>query len=184
MLCAQVGIFAFVANSAFTLMRGMGVTPPTYAMLFAVVMLGQIAGAWASSRLVVRLGIARLLRVGTALAAVSGSVAALLAWAGFAHPAAVVLPFMGFLCATALIMPSATAAALTPFPRAAGAASSLMGATQFVLGASVATLLGALYDGSARPMATCSAVAGLAAFIVERWWVRRVIAMPATTDHR
>ena len=30
--------------------------------MFAAVMLGQICGAWASSRLVLRLGIARLLR--------------------------------------------------------------------------------------------------------------------------
>jgi len=176
MLCAQIGIFAFVANSSFTLMRGMGVTPPTYAMLFAIVMLGQIAGAWASSRLVVRLGIAKLLRIGTALAAVSGLLAALLAWAGLAHPAAVVLPFMAFLGACALIVPSATAAALTPFPKTAGTASSLMGATQFVLGAAVATLLGALYDGSARPMATLTAVAALAAFVLERWTARRSAA--------
>lgn len=78
------------------------------------------------------------------------------------------------LGACALILPSATAAALTPFPKAAGTASSLMGATQFVLGAAVATLLGALYDGSARSMATLTAVAGLAAFGLERWRARRV----------
>lgn len=179
MLCAQAGIFAFVANSSFTLMRGMGVTPPAYATLFALVMLGQITGAWTSSRLVVRLGIARLLRAGTALAAVAGVAAAGLAWAGLAHPAAVVVPFMFFLGACALILPSATAAALTPFPKSAGTASSLMGATQFVLGAAVATLLGALYDGSARPMATLTAVAGLAAFGLERWTARRTARIAA-----
>lgn len=178
MLCAQVGIFAFVANSSFTLISGMGVTPTTYALLFAAVMLGQIVGAWTSSRLVVRLGIARLLRTGTALAAVSGLLAAALAWGGLAHPAAVVVPFMGFLGACALILPSATAAALAPFPKAAGSASSLMGATQFVVGAAVATLLGALYDGSARPMATLTALAGIAAYCVERWLVRPLTKPP------
>ncbi len=58
MLCAQIGIFAFVSNSAFTLVSGLGVAPGAFALLFALVMVGQIAGAWLSSRLVMRVGMA------------------------------------------------------------------------------------------------------------------------------
>jgi DHA1 family bicyclomycin/chloramphenicol resistance-like MFS transporter len=172
MLCAQIGIFAFVSNSAFALVDGLGVAPGAFALLFALVMVGQIAGAWLSSRLVLRTGMARLLRAGSFLALVSGLAAALLAWAGASHPASVVLPFMLFLFASALIIPNATALALQPFARTAGTASSLMGATQFAVGALVSTVLGTLFDGTPRPMASVAALAGLGAFLVERSFLR------------
>jgi len=162
MLAAQIGIMCFVANSAFTLVDGFGVAPEAFAALFATVMLGQIAGAWLSSRLVLGLGAVRLLRRGTLLVCAAGLAAALAAWAGLRHPASVVLPFMAYLFGSALVIPNATALALQPFPRTAGTAASLMGAVQFALGAGVSAALGALFDGTARPMATLAALAGLA----------------------
>jgi DHA1 family bicyclomycin/chloramphenicol resistance-like MFS transporter len=168
MLCSQIGILAFVANSAFTLVRGMGVSTLAYGLMFTAVMLGQIGGAWASSRLVRRAGIARMLARGTAIVLGAGAAAAALAWAGVQHWAAVVLPFMAFLFGSALIIPNAIAAALTPFPAAAGAASSLMGAIAFALGAALSSLLAALFDGTARPMASTAALAGTGAFLFHR----------------
>jgi DHA1 family bicyclomycin/chloramphenicol resistance-like MFS transporter len=172
MLCAMVGVFAFVSNSAFTLVSGLGVVPGAFAVLFATVMLGQIAGAWLSSRLVMRIGMARLLRAGTVLVMAAGVAAAMAAWGGARHPASVVLPFMLYLFGAALIIPNASALALQPFPQAAGTAASLMGALQFAVGALVSTLLGALFEGSARPMASVAALAGIGAFLVERRYLR------------
>jgi DHA1 family bicyclomycin/chloramphenicol resistance-like MFS transporter len=171
-LCAQVGILAWVSNSAFTLVRGLGVGTVAYGLMFALVMLGQISGAWTSRRLVVRLGIARLLRIGAGVMLLSGATAAALAWAGAGHWLAVTLPFMALLFGTALIVSNATAAALTPFPASAGAASSIIGALGFAAGALISTLLGAAFDGSARPMASAAALAGAGAFAAERWLVR------------
>jgi DHA1 family bicyclomycin/chloramphenicol resistance-like MFS transporter len=79
-----------------------------------------------------------------------------------------VAPFSVMLFGTALVIPSATSLALSPFPQAAGAAASLIGAIGFTAGAALSTLLGALFDGSARPMASVAALAGLAAFAFER----------------
>ncbi len=170
--CAHVGILAWVSNSAFTLVRGLGVGTFAYGLMFALVMLGQITGAWASSRLVLRLGIGRLLRLGAALMLASGLAAAALAWAGAGHWLAVTLPFTVLLFGTALIVPNATAAALTPFPASAGAASSIIGALGFTVGALISTVLGAAFDGSARPMASAAALAGIGAFLAERFLVR------------
>ena len=167
MICGQLGIFAFVANSAFVLVNGMGVTPAAYSVLFALVMLGQIAGAWLNRRSVMRLGMARMLRTGAALALAGGVGGAALAWSGVSHWAAVVVPFTIFLCGTSFITPNATAAALTPFPHAAGTASSVLGATMFAVGATVSAVLGALYDGSARPLMACAALGGIGAFVLE-----------------
>jgi len=54
----------------------------------------------------------------------------------------------------------------------AGSASSLIGAIGFTAGAIVSSLLGAAFDGSARPMATVAAFAGTAAFTLE-WLLLR-----------
>ena len=167
MLSAQCGIIGFVSSSAFALVHD-GVTTFEFGLMFAGVMLGQIVGAWSSSRLVLRLGIARMLRLGSALMLAAGIAAGALAWAGVWHWLAIVLPFMVFLFGTALIIPNATAAALSPFPQAAGAASSLIGALGFAGGALVSFALGAAFDGTPRALATVGALSGLAAFVCER----------------
>ena len=171
-LCSHIGILAWVSNSSFTLVSGLGVTVGAYSLMFAAVMCGQISGAWSSRRLVPRLGIPRLLRSGAATMLAGGATAAVLAWLGVAHWLAVVVPFFVFLFGTALIVPNATASALSPFPATAGSASSLIGAIGFTAGAIVSSLLGAAFDGSARPMATVAAFAGIAAFTLE-WLLLR-----------
>jgi MFS transporter, DHA1 family, multidrug resistance protein len=171
-LCSHIGILAWVSNSAFTLVSGLGVTVGAYSLMFAAVMCGQIGGAWSSRRLVSRLGIPRLLRSGSVTMLAGGASAALLAWLGVAHWLAVVVPFFVFLFGTALVVPNATAAALSPFPGSAGSASSMIGAIGFTAGALVSSLLGAAFDGSARPMATAAALAGAAAFTCE-WLLLR-----------
>lgn len=167
-LCAHLGILAWVSSSAFVLVRGFGVSTTGYGFAFATVMLGQISGAWVCSRLVVRLRIPRLLRAGAALMLAAGAAAAALAWAGAGHWAAVVGPFLVFLFGSALVVPNATAAALSPFPGSAGAATSLIFSTGFTIGALVSAGLGYAFDGTARPMTTLSACAGLGAFILAR----------------
>jgi len=174
LMCTFAGIFAFVSSSAFVLQQGLGVPPASYALLFASVMLGQIAGAWLSSRWVMRIGIAALLRAGTRLACVAGVVALILALAGVRHWSAVVAPMAAYMFASSCIIPAATAAALSPFPHSAGSASSLIGAMQFALGAVVSSALGAGFDGSARPMALVIALGGISALLCERFIVRRV----------
>jgi len=166
-LSCQMGILAWVASSAFTLAH-MGVPIDAYGWMFAGVMLGQIAGAWVASRFVMRFGSARLLRGGSWLVLGGGMAAAAFAWAGAEHWLTMVAPFSVMLFGTALVIPSATSLALSPFPQAAGAAASLIGAIGFTAGAALSTLLGALFDGSARPMASVAALAGLAAFAFER----------------
>jgi MFS transporter, DHA1 family, multidrug resistance protein len=166
-LCTLAGIYAFVSNSAFALVQGAGVTIVQYSVLFAVVMIGGIVGAWLSGQLVVRAGIPRLVRIGTAIAAMTGLSIGILAWSGVTHWAALIVPMIGYMFATSFILPSVTAAALSPFPHMAGAASSLLGAITFSLGALISAVLGALFDGSTRPLATVLAVAGVSAYLVE-----------------
>jgi MFS transporter, DHA1 family, multidrug resistance protein len=166
-LCCQMGILSWVASSSFTLAAA-GVSVAAYGWMFAGVMLGQIGGAWAASRFVLRLGSARLLRSGALMVVFGGFAAAGFAWAGTSHWSALVVPFAVLLFGTALVLPSATSLALSPFPHAAGAASSLIGAVGFIFAALLSMLLGALFDGTARPMASVAALAGIGALVFER----------------
>ena len=166
-LSCQMGILCWVTSSSFTLMH-VGVSVHAYGWMFACVMLGQITGAWVASRFVLRLGSARLMRLGAWIVFYGGLAVAAFAWAGTQHWAALVAPFCVLLFGTALVMPSATSLALSPFPKAAGAASSLLGAIGFVLGALLSTVLGALFDGTPRPMASAAAIAGFGAWFFER----------------
>jgi len=179
LLCAFSGIFAFVSSSSFVLQQGFGVSAGAYAVLFAAVMLGQIAGAWLSSRLVMRIGIGALLRAGTRLACAAGLAACGLAFAQVQHWSAVVIPMSAYMFASSFIIPAATAAALSPFPRSAGAASSLIGTAQFALGAVVSGALGAGFDGTARPIALVLVLGACAALLCERFFVRRAAGATA-----
>jgi DHA1 family bicyclomycin/chloramphenicol resistance-like MFS transporter len=167
-LCAQMGILAFVASSSLVLVQGLRLTPTAFSLLFAMVMIGQMAGGFVGSRLVLRLGIERMVRLGTRLTLVAGVVLAILVYGGIAHWSAIVLPMLGYILGCALMLPNTTAAALTPFPGVAGAASSLLGVLPFALGAIVSALLGAAFDGTARPLALAVALAGAGAFACER----------------
>jgi DHA1 family bicyclomycin/chloramphenicol resistance-like MFS transporter len=118
---------------------------------------------------VARLGIARMVRVGAALALAAGLLLAALALAGASHWSAVVLPMILYLFGCSLLIPNATAAALSPFPEIAGAASSLLGALPFGLGALVSAGLAAAFDGTIRPMALAIGLFGFLAFLCERY---------------
>jgi DHA1 family bicyclomycin/chloramphenicol resistance-like MFS transporter len=61
---------------------------------------------------------------------------------------------------------------MAPFPASAGAVSSLIGTIGFTSGAIVSTGLGALFDGTARPMASVALLAGAVAFLCDRFLLR------------
>jgi DHA1 family bicyclomycin/chloramphenicol resistance-like MFS transporter len=111
--------------------------------------------------------------LGAVLVAAGGVALAALSLAGAAHWSAVVLPMVVYLFGAAFMIPNATAAALSPFPQMAGAASSLLGAVPFGLGALVSALLGAAFDGSTRPMALAIGLAGVCALLSERFFFRK-----------
>jgi len=175
MLLAQLGIIAFVSSSSLAMVQALHLTPAAFSLLFAAVMLGQITGGITGSRLVVRLGIGRMVQLGAALVLAGGLLLAALALGGMAHWSAVVLPMILYLFGCSFMIPNATAAALSPFPQMAGAASSLLGALPFGLGALVSAGLAGAFDGTTRPMALAIATFGTAAFLAERLFFRKIV---------
>lgn len=171
---AYAGLFSFISGSSFVLIDTYGMSPQAYGASFGLVVTGYIAGALVSGRHAVRLGPRRMLRAGASLAAAAGSLMVVLAAAGAGGVWGVLVPMAAFTLATGLVMPSAIAGALAPYPEMAGAASALMGFVQMSLAALVGIAVAAAHDGSAVPMAGAIALCGWAALASWLAWVRRV----------
>jgi DHA1 family bicyclomycin/chloramphenicol resistance-like MFS transporter len=158
-------LFAFLAGSAFVFVDVLGQGERGFGFLFGAVMLGNISGATIGSRLVRRWGIDRMITRASWLVLCAGLALAALAWAGVRHPLAVVAPMFVYMVGLMTTMPQATAGALTPFPDIAGAASSLLSFTQFVVASTAALAVGLAFDGTPRAMATVIAIAAVLAFV-------------------
>lgn len=162
------GQFAFISGSSFVLVAVLGMAPARYGLAFGAVACGLMAGSFVSARLTLRLGIDRLIRGGTLLGAAAGSAMAGLVWLGLATPATIVVPMAAFALGLGLTLPNAMAGAIGPFPHMAGLASAVLGFLQLTASALYGIAVGQLYDGTARPMATAIATAGLAACAAAR----------------
>jgi DHA1 family bicyclomycin/chloramphenicol resistance-like MFS transporter len=171
-------LFAFLAGSSFVFVAVMGAGERGFGVLFGLVMIGSLLGGYIAARTVLRLGINGLLRIATAVMLAAGVVLAVLAWAGVDHSAAVVAPMFVFMVSFTAVMPQATAGALTPFPKIAGAATSLLSFCQFVIASSFALVVGLAYDGTQRPMTTAIAL-GAALTFAAFWTVVAPASRPA-----
>jgi len=174
---AYGGIFAFISGSSFVLVERIGLPPSAYGFCFAAVVLGYVVGTLGAGRLTRRLGVDRLIRAGGAIAAVSGLAMAGLAWnvaAGsrIAGALSIVLPMLVYMIGIGLILPSALAGAIGPFPRRAGAASALLGFTQMATAAALGGIIGLLHDGTARPMVGAIALAAFVVLLAHRFLAR------------
>lgn len=159
---SQAGMFGYIAGSPFVFIEMLGVEPGLFAILFGMNAAGFVASAQVNRRLLRRWD-----HTSIALgASVVGSVMAMALLGLTASsmmslvPAAVAV-FLYVAC-LGLIASNTTAAALEGQGRRAGLASALLGAVQFASAASASAMVGALADGSARPMAlvmtTCAAL--------------------------
>jgi DHA1 family bicyclomycin/chloramphenicol resistance-like MFS transporter len=159
------GQFAFISGSSFVLIQGLGVAPAVYGFCFAAVAVGIMSGSFMTSRLTGRVPGDRLILIGTGLGAAAGFSMATLAWSGVSGVAAIIAPMFFFSLGLGLANPNAVAGAVGPYPHMAGLAAAGLGVIQMTGSAAYGITVGHLADGTAAPMATAIATAGLAAFL-------------------
>jgi MFS transporter, DHA1 family, multidrug resistance protein len=116
-----------------------------------------------NARLVVRFGIARLLRAGTTGAALSALVLAINARTGSGGLAGLAVPLFVFVGMTGFIVANSIAGALADFPEQAGVVSALTGAIHYGTGIVGSALVGTFADGTPWPLGWVIALAGLGA---------------------
>lgn len=172
--CIGGALFAFISGAPFVFLTVFGFPESAFGYLFGCVMVGHMTGSWLGSRLVMRYRIEGLLFRGVSLAVVAGVSMAALAWAHVDHIAAVLGPMFLFMVAFALVLPQAMAGALSPFPHMAGNASALLGLFQFSFASLVGIAVGAMFDGTQRPMAEV-----IGAMCVLSWLAVVLVVRPA-----
>ncbi len=158
-------MFAYIAGSPFVLEDIHGASPQAFSLVFAMNALGLMACSQLNRVLVGRVGLRRLLGLG--VAAGSSASLALLAVVLVGGGLGAILPCL-FVAVSSLgiVIPNATALALTPFPHVAGSASALVGAMQFAFGAAAAPLVGAFGQDTAVAMAVVMAIFGTLAAVL------------------
>ena len=168
------GLGAWLAGVAFVVIEVLGVPTGYFGLVFGAVMVGLILGYTVSGRLVMRFGLDRTLALGVTGVALAGLLLAGFAFAGLAHVATLVGPMMIYMFFFALSGPQAVAGALTPFPHAAGAASSLMGFIQSLTSAAVGMGVALAFDGTPRALAGFVGLMGVLTFAAYVLIVRRI----------
>ncbi|MCB9959294.1 MAG: multidrug effflux MFS transporter [Rhodospirillaceae bacterium] len=146
------GIFAYISASSFVLIDGVGLSPLAFGLCFGAVVLGFMLGTFLSGRTVKRVGLDRLMRIGTSLSLAMAVILSVLAFTLPPSVPAVVGPMAGFMVGIGLTLPNAMAGALGPFPYMAGSASALMGFGQMGLAALIGFLVGQATDGTAHAL--------------------------------
>ena len=181
-LCAVYGgLFAYISGSSFVLQDHYGLAPIAFGLAFGAGALAFTAGSLAGQRIVMRLGMSRVMGVGTAINAIGGVAMLVAALAGPGHPAEIFVPMMVYLAGLGLALPQATAAAIMPFPQRAGSASSLLGFLQMVAGAVTGIAVGAAVEAAWWSLPAFIAALGLAAFTL---WATTRRVRAALPDRR
>jgi DHA1 family bicyclomycin/chloramphenicol resistance-like MFS transporter len=165
-VCMFGGLFSWLSGSSFVLIDMMGMTPLEYGLAFGIASLGFLGGAQTAARLVRRRGIEGMCVLGAGCAAAGGLAILVLLWAGQMNPVAVMVPSVVYFFGMGITVPNIQAGAVSPFPRNAGAASSLIGLFQYASAGAVTLALGHFGFDPALLMASMMGIAGVAAILV------------------
>jgi DHA1 family bicyclomycin/chloramphenicol resistance-like MFS transporter len=161
-----LGMFAYISGTPFVYIELFHVSPQNYGFLFGVNIIALMAGAALNGRLVMRFGPRRLMTIGTLIAGTAALVLLLNVIVGFGGLWGIVAPLFFYAGTLNLIGANGMVLAAERFGSNAGAVSALFGAGQFGFGALGATVLAALNDGTALPMAAVIAAGGIGSFAI------------------
>ena len=130
------GYFGFLASGPAVLIGDMGLAPWQFSIMLGTISIQFLVSGYVASRLVVRIGIDRVLLAGALLqvVAVAGF------WMAVQTPTAVgvTLTMCVFAFSNGLVFANSLAGATAVDPRIAGSASSMLGSLQFFVGGFVA----------------------------------------------
>ena len=165
---SYASIFVFISGTPFVLIRVLGVAPQHYAYLFAFGVCGYLGGTLICRRLLGRIGVDRVLALGTSLGLVGGLGFLGLVLAGVSHWTLVVAAQFVVMTAHGINFPCTQAGSLAPFPEKAGAAAGLFGCLVMYAALAAGMWVGSSHDGTVLPLASISATVGVILFASAR----------------
>ena len=173
---AGASMFAYIAGATFVLQRLFGLSAQQFSFAFGSNALGIMILGQVGARLAHRWSPHRVMALGLVMNLVGATGLVVTVLVGLGLPFLLGSLFV-MVSALGLVFPTSTALALADYPDRAGAASSLLGLGQYILGAIVAPLVGLAGEDSAVPLGivavSCSAVASVIFFGVALPALRR-----------
>ncbi|WP_259781337.1 multidrug effflux MFS transporter [Aestuariispira ectoiniformans] len=173
------GLFAYISGSSFVFIQVIGLSADQYGYCFAAIVIGYMVGTQIGGRTVHRHGERRLVHRGAIVSALSGIAMAGFAYIGVLNVAVILLPMVTYMVGMGLVLPNAAAAGIGPFPRMAGAASSLIGFCQYGFAALVGLAVGHAFNQTQFPMVTMICAMGVGTYLFYRFVVH---AAPADAE--
>lgn len=161
--CFGTVLFTYISTSSFVLQDQYGVSAAAYSLVFGVNAVGMVVGAQLNARLVGQVGADRML-LGGVLLTILATVGVAAAAVADAPLGVLLVPLWLVLVGLGGSMGNATALALVAHGERAGAASALIGTSQFLLGAIVPPLV-SLSGASALVLGLTMTVAALLALV-------------------
>ncbi len=145
-------LMAFLTSTSSIALLFLGKTPYEFAFASSSVMIGYMVASFVAGRIVGRLGLDRLIGLGSFIGAISGIAMLVLALTGMDTLWAIMVPMLGIVVALAFVVPSATAGAISPFGHMAGSAMANFGFLQTCFSSIVSSIVGIFFDGTQIPM--------------------------------
>lgn len=146
-------VFAFISGAPGVYIEHFGIAPAHFGLLFAISATGFIGASQLNPWLLHRLGAGRVVAAALTLSGAAVGVVVLTAFTGVGGLMGIFIPAAVALACTGLVFPNAAVGALSRHAARAGSASALLGTLQFSCAALGSALVGALADGTPRPMA-------------------------------
>ncbi len=145
--------WAFQGGTPYLVIDVMGIDKTIYGVWFILGAFGYMSGNFVAGRLSERLGGERLIAYGNLAGLTGAGLIAALAIVPVMHPLALFAPVFIMALGNGMLLPNAIAGAVSVDPKAAGAASGLLGFCQMGLSAIVSWFTGWLAVATALPMA-------------------------------
>jgi DHA1 family bicyclomycin/chloramphenicol resistance-like MFS transporter len=137
--------FSFLAGAPYVMVEVLGRSPVEYGIWFILSSFGYMAGNGLAGRFSERIGVERMLTLGTLLALAGAAAALGLFLAGVLAPWALFGPMLVVALGNGLAIPNGLAGAVSVDPRLAGTAAGLAGFLQLGLGAATSQSVGLLH---------------------------------------
>lgn len=145
--CSLAGFYYFVGITPYVMQDAFGQGPAAYGFYFIMLSGTYMVTNFLCGPVTARFGAERTLIWGALLSFAGPTLSGALLLAGFDHPIVLFAPGMLQSLGAGLAVPNAMAHAVAAAPERAGAASGLLGASQFLL-AAVTTQIGGFLDHS------------------------------------
>jgi DHA1 family bicyclomycin/chloramphenicol resistance-like MFS transporter len=177
------GIFAFMAGAPFVVIDILGRSPIEYGFLSVTGVAGYMAGSFLTSRITVRMGIDRMMVLGTTIMFAGAAILLAFPLVGVVNEWSIFVPLTVMAFGMAQLIPSTLAGAVSVYPRIAGAGAALYGFLQMSAAGTGILITATFADGTEMPMifvVSSGAFAAAIALLIFRWDRRRTATAAET----